>query len=202
MADETVVTAPPALDPANIDIQDYIVASSHIDKFTKSTVALGHQGDYVTIAVTQKAADHMAVPLDRLIVRFKFWRMKDGAVKRTNDLDFNKSTASVTTTNDEDPSGADVNVYVSIKEISLSAVTAADGTVITPAQTIQPAGGDIDVAPPKKDEFPWVWVAVAIAVIAVVAVILLLYMRSGHTAPAGLPAAAPSPVIVVTPAVA
>jgi hypothetical protein len=46
---------------------------------------------------------------------------------------------------------------------------------------------------PGKSEFPWIWVAVAIAVIAVVAVILLLYMRSGHTAPAGLPAAAPVP---------
>ncbi len=53
-----------------------------------------------------------------------------------------------------------------------------------------------DITAPKG-EFPWIWVAVAVAVIAVVAVILLLYMRSGHTAPAGVPAAAPVPAVTI-----
>jgi hypothetical protein len=76
-------------------------------------------------------------------------------------------------------------------------ISAYHWTITDYAGTVKDTG---DHAP---EGFPWVWVAVAVAIIAVVAVILLLYMRSGHTAPAGVPAAAPvAPVIVIPQAVA
>ena len=175
MTDEVVATPEPVIDPSKLDIADFIVASEHIDKINKSTLVLGHRNDYVTVAVTQKAADNLAVPLSRLIVRFNFRRIKNGVWKTNVNQDMNSNTAAVSVMNDEQKGGADVNVQVSIVSASLAA------TEGSPSQTVQPAGGIVDLAPEDSDKgggFPWVWVAALIAV-GIFAAIVWRYFIAG-----------------------
>jgi hypothetical protein len=193
--DDTVLT----INPDDIDIADYITSSHHIDLLHKNYAAIGHNSDFITVAVTQKGADHLKVPLDKIVVRFNFKRTKDGVVKVDNNLDFDSRTAPVTVTNDEEKGGADVNVYVSIVEVS-----------IKEGQTVNPSGGQASVRTDGDkagtDYTPYI-IGIIILVVAA-ALIYWFFLRGktvfGHTfgAPEAVAAAPATPAVVVVPTAA
>ena len=193
MTDEVAETVEPkttpGLDPANIDISDFITSSHHIDLLHKNYVAIGHSGDFVEVAATKKAADHLGIALDRLRVRFNFRKTKDGKTKTTNDVDVGPWEDAVRISNDQVGGGADVNAYVSVVEVSATAVPGdpATGTPEQPAQTIKPAGGQASTRTDSNtSEFPW-WI-VGVGVTAAIIIVIAIYLWKR-----GRPAAMPSP---------
>lgn len=165
------------LNPENIDISDYITASHHIDLLHKNYAAIGHRSDFISVAATQKAADHMGIPLERLRVRFEFKTTKDGKVKRKNALDMGPWENPVTIANDEEPDGADVNNYVSVLEVSATADTATGA----PAQTIMPSGGQASVRTDGGGggDMSWLWWVLGIAAVGIFAAIVWRYFIAG-----------------------
>ena len=197
------------IDPDNIDVSDYITASHHIDLLHKNYAAIGHKSDFITVAVTQKGADHLGVALDSLVVRFRFRWTKDGVTKKmTDNWDMDYQSSAFTVINDEAPGAADVNIYVEIIEVSVKA-----------GETVKPSGGQASVrtdTEKKVDYTPYI-IGIIILIVAA-ALVYWFFLRGrtvfGHTfgkpkikavaapaapAPAPVPPPAPTPAPEVKP---
>ena len=194
------------IDPDNIDVSDYITASHHIDLLHKNYAAIGHKSDFITVAVTQKGADHLGVALDKLVVRFRFRWTKGGVTKKmTDNWDMDHQSTAFTVINDEAPGAADVNIYVEIIEVSIKA-----------GETVKPSGGQASVRTDNDkvgvDYTPYI-IGIIILVVAA-ALIYWFFLRGrtvfGHTfgkpkvkaaaapavpAPAPVPPPAPAPEV-------
>jgi hypothetical protein len=172
------------VNPDDIDIADFIIASNGLDKVMKNQVSLYHHGDFVTVAVTQKAADHMKVDLSRIVATFHFVTMVNYKVTKDVSWDTQADAKPITLTNSEQANHWDI--VVAFEKISVRADDVVDENgVVQPntGESTAPSGNQISLddrnnQPEPFDATPWI---IGVVVIVVAAALIYWFFLRGKT---------------------
>ena len=203
MTDDVVAPTGPNLTvkPEDIDIADFIIASNGLDKVMKNQVSLYHHGDFVTVAVTQKAADHMKVELSRIVATFHFVTMVNYKVTKDVSWDTQADARPITITNSEQANNWDM--VVAIEKITVRADEVVEDGVVqtTPYESANPSGGQINLddrnnQPEPFNATPWI---IGLVVIVIAAALVYWFFLRGRTV-FGHTFGAPKAKAVVAPA--